>query len=537
VHLGYRGEETLPDPPDERLSSPPDRGAPDPALIEPERRRLDRWQLAAVAVVAVGLVVRFVALSNLWLDEALSVNIARLPLGDIPDALRHDGSPPLYYLLLHGWTEIFGTGNLAVRALSGLFAVAVLPLIWVAGRRVGGRRTAHAALILVAASPFAVRYATEARMYSMVMVLALAGWLLFGDLLERFSWARAAGLALVTGAALLTHYWSVYVLVVAAGAAWWRARRGPRRSEAVRLLAALGAGCVLFLPWAPSFVYQLRHTGTPWAGPAGVRVLFDTVFQFTGGLSNPGFVLGLLAWGLIALALLGRAVDGRRVELDLRTRPEGRAVAIAAFGSLAVGIVAGFVAQAAFAARYTAILFPFVVLLVALGASRLVDPRVHRGVLALAVVLGGIAMVPSVFRERTTAPKVARILAASAQPGDVVAYCPDQLGPSVSRLLDDRSLVQLTFPTAAPPDRVDWVDYGSRNRAARAAPFAQLLLERAGPDHTIWLVWSPGYKTFGTKCSAMADLLEEARPNMTRRLKVSTRHFEHAGLIQFEPGP
>jgi mannosyltransferase len=535
VHLGYRGEETLPDPSDERLPSPLDGGAPEPDLTPPEPQTGNGWLWAAVAVVAVGVVLRFVARSNLWLDEALSVNIARLPLGDIPGALRQDGAPPLYYLLLHAWTEVFGTGTIAVRALSGVFAVAALPLIWVAGRRVGGRRTAHAALVLLAASPFAVRYATEARMYSMLMVLGLAGWLLFDDLLKRFSWARAGGLALVSGAALLTHYWSVYVLAVGAAVALWRARRGPGRTEATRVLGALAAGCLLFLPWLPTFLHQLRHTGTPWAGPAGVRVLFDTVFQFMGGFWDPGFVLGLLAWGLIALALFGRAVDGRRVELDLRTRPDGRGLAVAAFGSLAVGIAVGAAAQSAFAVRYTSILFPFVVLLVALGTSVLAEPKVYRGVLALAVVLGTIAIVAGVFGERTTAPKVARILNTSARPGDVVAYCPDQLGPSVTRLLDDRGLIQLTFPTAGPPDRVDWVDYGPRNRAARAAPFAQLLLDRAGPDHTIWLVWSPGYKTFGTKCSAMADLLEQARPDMTRRLKVSTRYFEHPGLIQFEP--
>ena len=534
MHLGYRGEETRPDPSDERFTSPLDRGGPDPDLISAEARG-DRWRLAAVAVVAVGIVVRFVANSHLWLDEALSVNIARLPLGDIAEALRHDGSPPLYYLLLHFWTEVVGTGTIAVRALSGLFALATLPLIWVAGRRVGGRRTAHAALVLMAVSPFAVRYATEARMYSMLMLLGLAGWLLFDDLLRRYSPVRAVGLALVTGAALLTHYWSVYVLVVGAAVALWRARRGPGRPEALRALAALAAGCLLFLPWASSFLFQLRHTGTPWAGPAGVRVLFDTVFQFMGGLWDPGFILGLLAWGLVALALLGRGVDGRRVELDLRTRPEGRGLALAAFGSLAVGISAGAVAQAAFAVRYTSVVFPFVVVLVALGTSVFVDSRVFRGVMTVAVVLSAIALVPGVFGERTTAPKVARVLTASARPGDVVAYCPDQLGPSVSRLLDDRGLVQLTFPTAGPPDRVDWVDYGARNRAAKVAPFAQLLLERAGPEHTIWLVWSPGYRTFGTKCSAMADRLEEARPEMTRRVKVSTRYFEHPGLIQFEP--
>jgi uncharacterized membrane protein len=61
--------------------------------------------VVAVALLAViaGVVLRFTISSPLWLDEALSVNIASLPIGDIPEALRSDGHPPLYYLVLHGW--------------------------------------------------------------------------------------------------------------------------------------------------------------------------------------------------------------------------------------------------------------------------------------------------------------------------------------------------------------------------------------------------------------------------------------------------
>src|SRR5207245_7219627 len=107
------------------------------------------WLTVGVAVVLVaGVLLRFFTRSQLWLDEALSVNIARLPVSRIPDALRHDGSPPLYYLLLHGWMALVGTGTLAVRALSGLVAVITLPVIWIAGRRLGGRPVAWVATLL-----------------------------------------------------------------------------------------------------------------------------------------------------------------------------------------------------------------------------------------------------------------------------------------------------------------------------------------------------------------------------------------------------
>src|SRR3954468_7630871 len=82
------------------------------------------WLILAVAgVIAAGVALRFIARSDLWADEVLSVNISRLPISDLRGALRHDGAPPLYYALLHVWMSVFGTGNEAVRSLSGLFGV------------------------------------------------------------------------------------------------------------------------------------------------------------------------------------------------------------------------------------------------------------------------------------------------------------------------------------------------------------------------------------------------------------------------------
>ena len=112
-----------------------------PAALPPDtsRRGVPWAALAVGVVVTAGIAARFVARSHLWLDEALTVNIARLPLGRMEAALRHDGAPPLYYVLLHLWMRVFGTGDVAVRALSGVFAVATLPALYLAGRRIGGR--------------------------------------------------------------------------------------------------------------------------------------------------------------------------------------------------------------------------------------------------------------------------------------------------------------------------------------------------------------------------------------------------------------
>ena len=73
-----------------------------------------------------------------WIDEGLSVGIADRPLSDIPAALRLDGSPPLYYALLHVWMAVFGSTEEATHALSLLCAVLAVPAAWWAARGLFG---------------------------------------------------------------------------------------------------------------------------------------------------------------------------------------------------------------------------------------------------------------------------------------------------------------------------------------------------------------------------------------------------------------
>jgi len=513
----------------------------------PPRRRLVRtgglWPGAGPLLLAflgdlLGVVLRFATVSPLWLDEAQTVGIARLPLGRLAEGLRHDGAPPLFYALLHGWMLLFGDGDLSVRFLPGLFGVAALPLAWIAGRRLGGPTVAWSAVVLLAASPFAARYSTEARMYSLVVLLVLVGYLAVTELLARPRSRRAAiGVGGVTGALLLTHYWSLYLLFVTGVILLVLARRAPSpaREGARRGLVAMAIGSLAFVPWLPTFLYQAKHTGTPWGGAGRLRSMVDTVFHFSGGYWDPGLLLGMATYVLIALALVGRAVDGRHIELDLRTRPGARHLAVAGFGTLAVAIVATVVGRSAFAVRYASVMFPMVLLLAAVGTGVLVDRRVRHGLLAAMVVFGFWASAPNVFGDRTSAARVAAALSEAVQPGDVVAYCPDQLGPSVSRLLPAQFAGdQLTFPRATAPQLVDWVDYATVNKAGDPASFAEMLLTRAGPTHTVWVVWSPGYRTYKDKCQGLLANLDLARRNNTRPVKLPD-NFEHPGLIEFPP--
>jgi uncharacterized membrane protein len=505
----------------------------DPSLTDARWERALR--VGVVVVLVAGVVLRFVTRSPLWLDEALSANIAGLPLGEIPAALRRDGHPPLYYVLLHGWMEAAGTSDGAVRALSGLWGVALLPLLWVAGRRLGGVRVAWYALGVAALSPYALRYATETRMYAMVMVLSLVGWLLLDDAVRRPSPLRLAALACTVALMLWTHYWAIWLLVVVGVSVVVLAVRARRAGDQERfrrlrnVIAALVVGGLAFVPWLPSLLSQGANTGTPWARPLRPNEMFtNTVADLGGGPQSEAVLLGWSLVFLVILGVTGRATGRLRVELDLRTRPEARPLAIAVSATLAVGCVAGYLLGTAYASRYAAVFVPFVVLLAALGLSRL-DVRVASVVLAMLVVLGLIGAYRNVTVERSDGRRNAETIEAEGTDGDVVFFCPDQLGPSTARELDER-FDALTFPRFEDPDLVDWVDYTERLEDVEVEEVAADLLERAG-DRTIYVVYSTSYITHEESCGELITALWAQRPR--EDLEEPTEAFEPSALVRF----
>ena len=543
----------VPPLPPSDLKEAPDGGGSDgpttPGRLSTFSARLPRLAPWAVALVCViGAIFRFDTSSHLWLDESLTVEIARRPLSGLFAALRHDGSPPLYYLLLHVWMKVFGTGDVAVRALSGVLSIATLPLAWLAGRRVGeyaaqtralAPRTAHrtgiASVVFFASSPYAIRYGSETRMYSLVVLLVLAFGLALMHALERpgrMSWAL---LTLATAALAYTHYWTFLLLGSAAIGLWWRARRRPQdRARHLQALGAMVAASVLFLPWMPTFVYQMLHTGTPWAPPVHAQVLLDTVFSWAGPDSSGS----LLALVLLACAVLGLtahpSADGKRLDVDLHGRMPGKVLAGLWLMPLALAYLAFVLGGSAYAERYTGIALPAFLLLCALGVGLLPDRRIAAGILIVAAITGLMGGYTLAREERTQAGAIAGQIARLARPGDVVAFCPDQLGPDVYRYLTRQPsppLQMIAYADGSGPALVNWVDYANRMEHASGAAFAEKVNRMAGPNHAIFLVRADGYRTLGNACSSISDQLASFRDQTLLMPKQSL--LEGASLYRY----
>lgn len=492
-----------------------------------------RWSRAtlalAVIAVAVGAALRLVAPSPLWLDEALSVNIAELDFDQMVEALRHDGHPALYYLLLGWWIDAFGDGDLAVRSLSGVFS---LCSVWVLHRIAGrnGATTAQVALLLAATSPFLIRYATEARMYALLVLLCCAAWLCVERAIERPSPVRLGLLALAVAALVHTHYWSFYLIgsalvVVACNAVFGTEAT---RAAAVRIGAAVVAGSATVLAWSSVLIEQLRTTGTPWADRARpAEIVIETIQAIGGNNRFEGELLGIVLAVAAVLGVLARRIDGRDLVLRFGTKGLDRA-ALCVVGTLGLGGGVAAATAGAFEARYAAVVVGFLLVLAARGISMI--PGTPRIVVLVVVVVVGLAVsVDEARRDRTQGADAAALINEQAEPGDVVVFCPDQVGPATLRGIAG-PVTSFAYPRGD-GRFVDWQDYSETIADTGVDSFVSKLLAEAR-NHDVWLVNGFGYKNLGDRCEAMINELGQSR--RAQRLLAPSDVFEPMLLTRFE---
>jgi hypothetical protein len=154
-----------------------------------------------------------------------------------------------------------------------------------------------------------------------------------------------------------------------------------------------------------------------------------------GGPNGEAQFLGLGIFLLMVLAITGKSLDSWRIELDMRTRAGVRTEAAMAALTLTLAMAVAYLTQSAFAPRYTAVLVPLGILIAAWGVKVFLDPRVRAGVLVLLALFGLLNGIRIDRAQRTQGGIIARYISEQGDPGDVVAFCPDQLGPATMRSL------------------------------------------------------------------------------------------------------
>jgi mannosyltransferase len=435
-----------------------------------------------LGLVAVSLYLRTNSLGeSLWMDEGLSIGIASQPLFDIPGILRMDGSPPFYYMLLSAWMDVFGNGPAETQGLSVAIALVSIPGGLWAGWSLFGRRAGLICAALCAVNPFLTAYAQETRMYSLMLVLSLLATAAF---LHVFAYGRRGYLPLffvLLALMLYTHNWGLFLaagLVCALVPCWYVSEN--RHSFWRDAFIGFGAAGLLYLPWVPTLLHQIQHTGAPWLNPPNFGAPVQITRNLLGG-GTPTVAL-LLAGGSGIVAVVQRRVDDKE-----RTALIAGAVTVLA--TLAVAWLFSQVSPA-WTTRYLGVLLGPMLLLGALGLAR----AGALGLVALVIILGIWAIPRSYGLEnKSNASDLRKAVVPELQQGDLVVSMQPEQTPLLAYHLEDLGgASDLKFATplgAVENERVmDWTDGHQRMLDATPQRNLEPLLDRLAPGAHVLLV-------------------------------------------------
>lgn len=252
-------------------------------------------------------------------------------LGAIPAS---ESAPPFYYLLAWLWSVPFGNGEVGLRSLSALFGIAAIPVAFFASGALGlNRRASVIAALLIAVSPVLVWFSQDARVYSLVFLLAGLGLLFFGRALNAPSRSAYLLWGLFSGLAIATHYFAGFLVLPQLLILLFLGR------DRVWAFISIGVIGLFGLALMPVFIEQATNANASWIGdqPRTERIeraAAQLVGQDTGSAhgARPDWRIPLVIPLLIALSSIVML-------LALGDRRQKRGAALAAVvGACGVGL-------------------------------------------------------------------------------------------------------------------------------------------------------------------------------------------------------
>jgi len=410
--------------------------------------------VAAGFVTFAGLMWSNLGHPDFWLDESITAgHIAR------PEYIHRDAfHPPGYYWLLMHWSDLFGSGDVALRSFSVVWALLAVVLVWLLACRLLESPADLLALWLFVLSPLGLLYLRTARYFAMTTALFLlvAYLLLLAATAGR--WWHYILLGLSAAALLWTNYVAASLLLPGYLLLLCTARRS-QPGYLLRWLASAALPIMALAPLAERLVHsvsavsripQTAHLGGTLYG-LGVKLALPVYAAIVGENTDPWRFYITVPVFLAGVTLLVAGFVGARGD-----RHPGRWLKLWTWPAaiVAVALVFSTAALSEPIVRVTSVaLFalPFAYILMARGAEALRTPLLA-GILVGLVFAGDLYGIHNYFAgEQFLNPaynvpwrQIVNTVRARWQPGDVVIECYDA---SFRRYwADDTTMVEYRLP-------------------------------------------------------------------------------------------
>jgi len=219
-------------------------------------------RLLIIIIVLLGSVLRFSGLGtqSIWLDEAVSINFASKPISQVITA--EVNYPPLYYLCLHFWIDLFGKSEVSIRLLSAILGILSIFLIYRISILLFNPTIGLLSAFILSVSPFHIYYSQEARMYSLITFLTMCSIYTFLLAIHKKKFTFWLIYIISTMLVIYTHYFG-FLIILAQGLFLlfnWKLER----NNFYRWIISQAVLFILFIPWFRILLYAIPEGGRPW---------------------------------------------------------------------------------------------------------------------------------------------------------------------------------------------------------------------------------------------------------------------------------
>ncbi|MEO8612968.1 MAG: glycosyltransferase family 39 protein [Chloroflexota bacterium] len=218
----------------------------------------------ALLIVLLGFVLLVHSANTTYItaDEYLVYKFTRDDLGQSVSYLANrDVHPPLWFSFFWGWRRLVGDSDFAGRLQAILFSMMTLAFVFQLGKQwLRGRRFGIFAMIAVGVSGLFFRHSLEIRPYAFAMLLSSLSMIAFQRWLSLRTFRTAFVYAATVAMLFYVHYF-LFLLVLIQGLYFLFFIRLNRQLW-FQAIGAAGFAFLLFLPWFPNFLNQVRNLRT-----------------------------------------------------------------------------------------------------------------------------------------------------------------------------------------------------------------------------------------------------------------------------------
>jgi mannosyltransferase len=414
-----------------------------------------------VSVLAAAVSLAGAAQPSFWYDEAATISASySRSLGQLWQMLGNvDAVHGLYYLLMHGWFQIFPPTEFWSRAPSGLAAGGAAAGIVVLGKQFSSRTVALSAGVLCGILPRTTWAGIEARPYAMSMMAAV--WLTV--LLVAAARRESRWYWLCYGIALaLSILLDMYLALVLLAHVVFMCTCRRTRTVLIPFAVTSGLTVCALAPFMFEVVGQVQQI--KWIAPIGRRTIEDVLVQQYFERSPPFAVLS-------ALVVVSAIVVWRWTSAELSATDRELLILAAAWLVIPTALIVIWSAAAhpIYTPRYLSFTTPAMALVLGVCIGAL---AVKPWVATVLVTLFALAATPNYIRAQRNPyakygmdySQIADLITAKAAPGDcllvndTVTFMPAPMRPLMAARPDAyRKLIDLTLWQRA-TDRNDVFD-------------------------------------------------------------------------------